>query len=155
MKLIELNESLDSAYPYEIKRRYATFFSAFFETPNGRVNVMFDKDIAREEDEASRWELVFTREVISKEQPNDIAYTTGKTGQGNELQVFATVLVIVQEFIQRYHPDIVEFTSDKEDGNRSSLYTRLVKRHLPKGYEVEYNEVSTATYFTVKRVPKS
>lgn len=144
MKLIELQESLDSVYPFKIKRQTVSNFAAMFETPDGAVHV----SITKSED---IWELVFVREILSPLR-GKLVTTTAKTSQGNPLQVFATVIAIAKEFVDQYHPDTVEFTAEKEDGNRSSLYTRLIKRHLPEGYEVVADHKGDyRSIFTLKR----
>lgn len=62
------------------------------------------------------------------------------TGTGNEMKVFATVLdIIINDVIPSYNPREITFDSDKMQDNKSTnrtrLYTRLVKKFLPKGWK--------------------
>jgi hypothetical protein len=61
-----------------------------------------------------------------------------KTGRGAELQVFSFVLRSIEELVARYSPDIIKFESDKASGNRTRLYSTMVKRIAPKlGYMLD------------------
>jgi hypothetical protein len=84
------------------------------------------------------WEIEFTEKT-----PGNSTY--GKTGSGNEMQVFSFVINSVKELVARYNPAEIEFGSAKEDGNRSALYTRLVNRIKIPGYHVANTVQDTYT----------
>jgi hypothetical protein len=80
------------------------------------------------------------------------------TGEGNEFVVFATIMDIVTDYVQRYHPD--ELTIGGVPG-RERIYTRLLNRKRSEienaGYELDgpqrmelphYGETSI---FTIKK----
>jgi hypothetical protein len=92
------------------------------------------------------WEIVF-------EERNETGYHFGKTGSGNELDVFNFVIKSTKEFIDRYRPLEIVFTASKEDSNRSKLYTRLINRFPVQGYEfVGTNQDNrTDDEFVIKR----
>jgi hypothetical protein len=75
----------------------------------------------------------------------------GKTGTGNELIVFSTVMTIIKDFI-RNDPSInkITFTSEKDEytsDNRSSLYKKMVKRYLPSGWKEKISDYHNYTQF--------
>jgi hypothetical protein len=94
---------------------------------------------------AEVWEIEFTERT-----PGDITY--GKSGSGNEMQVFSFVIESIKELIARYSPQELEFHSHKADGNRSALYKRMLNRIKIPGYSA--NEVmsgSTSDIFRIVR----
>lgn len=60
--------------------------------------------------------------------------TFSKTGSGSEMQVFSFVIESIKELIKRYSPDEISFSADKADGNRGSLYKRMLARIKMPGY---------------------
>jgi len=96
-------------------------------------------------DYAGVWDVVF----IEKSELGD---TFGKSGSGNELQVFSFIINSLKFFISKYSPDIITFTADKGDSNRASLYTRLVQRIKEPGYHLENIETDeTGKTFIIAR----
>lgn len=130
-----VTESLDTPYSYTISKNKSDSFAASFKSTNGKVVV--DSVLGAD---GLTWELMFQREF--KKPDGKVTMTTAKTDQGDEFKIFATVIAICIEFIALYHPTSIEFTSEKTDGNRSKLYTRLIKRHLPKTYELAVDKTS-------------
>lgn len=89
------------------------------------------------------WEIEFTEKT-----PGNVTY--GKTGSGNEMQVFSFVINSVKELIARYNPSEIEFGSAKADSNRSALYNKLINRIKIPGYHPA--EVKSDTYTDVFRI---
>lgn len=83
--------------------------------------------------------------------PGDTRFS--KTQSGNEMAVFSFVLDSLKEMTARYHPELIEFSSWKADGNRTALYVRMVKRYAPTvGYHLE--DVISGTsddHFVIRR----
>jgi len=86
------------------------------------------------------WEIDFV------EQSPEKGDTFGKTGSGNELQVFSFVIDCIKEVIAIHQPDRVSFTSDKSDVNRTKLYARIGKKVKIPGYHVEVAPAEYAGY---------
>lgn len=77
------------------------------------------------------WEIEFIENALNR------GSTYRKTGSGNEMQVFSFVFDSIKELVARYSPDEIEFSSDKSDGNRTKLYTRLANRIKLPGYTLD------------------
>lgn len=75
-------------------------------------------------------------------------HTYGKTGSGDELKVFSMVMASFKEFLDRYHPDVITFTADKdgESDTRAKLYSRIASKYL-KGFTGEKFEHGKTTHF--------
>ena len=78
-------------------------------------------------DDSGAWEIEFT-----EKQPGNVTY--GKSGSGNEMQVFSFVIESTKELIARYKPSEINFSSHKADGNRTALYQRMLSRIKIQGY---------------------
>lgn len=78
----------------------------------------------------------------------------GKTGKGNELQVFSFVKDSFQEFLSRYAPEAIAFTAQKESGdsnnNRANLYSRMIKR-LFKDWDIYLINHDDAVFFRISK----
>jgi hypothetical protein len=91
------------------------------------------------------WEIEFTERT-----PGNITY--GKSGSGNEMQVFSFVIESIKALVARYNPQELEFHSHKADGNRTALYKRMLSRIKIPGYSAD-NIVSgnTSDIFRIVR----
>lgn len=123
---MKLNEILNKKIDYEVVRAVGTLFHT-----QATIN---DREIhfsAIDEEDGS-WELSFGE----KKAGGKVSY--GKTGSGGELEVFSMVKASIEEFVQRYQPEQMHFTADKdgdEKGNtRADVYERLMKRFKIPGY---------------------
>lgn len=98
-----------------------------------------------EPDAATVWEIEFTERT-----PGNLTY--GKSGSGAELQVFAFVIESLKELISRYQPELIEFSSHKADGNRTSLYRRIGSKIKIPGYKLVHVDSSgTSDMFNIVR----
>lgn len=89
------------------------------------------------------WEVAFMEST-----PGNFTY--GKSGSGQELQVFSFIIESLKELVSRYSPEVIEFTSDKADGNRSSLYKRMATRIKIPGYHLApVDSVGPSDYFRI------
>lgn len=128
MKAIEvLNEIFNSDVPGKVTKRTATVFQT--RATIGERDIIFDG-----EGRDGEWEIAFT------ENHPKTGSTFGKTGSGNELQVFSFVLESLQLLISVYAPALVEFTSEKSDGNRTQLYSRIAKKVKIPGYHLDVKD---------------
>lgn len=92
------------------------------------------------------WEIEFT------EKSSQTGTTYGKSGSGNELQVFSFVIESLKELVSRYSPSMIRFDSHKADGNRTSLYKRLARRIKLPGYHLaDVESGNHSDFFTIVR----
>ena len=66
------------------------------------------------------------------------------------IQYFLVKLSII-EFIQRYSPERIVFTSAKDDGNRTNLYRKMIEK-FSKGHGYVINDIediSDSHHFTL------
>lgn len=122
--LITITEVFDTKFDFEVFRSTPYLFNT--RAMIGDRLVVFNSSMY-ERDDKHVWEIEFVEKRGAKS-------TYGKTGSGNELQVFSFVLDSIRELISRYHPDEIEFGSHKGDINRSKLYTRMFSKIKIPGY---------------------
>jgi hypothetical protein len=104
-------EVLDTKVPYEVIKATSHAFRTQAEI--GGRNVFFSATY-----DEDHWEIEFYE--IKKGM-----ISSGVTGSGAEFKVFAFVKSSTQEFIDRYKPDRIEFSSEKDSRSRAKLYVRL------------------------------
>ena len=142
MKAIEIvNEVFNSNVPGKVTRKTATTFQT--RATIGERDIIFDG-----EGRDGEWEVAFT------ENHPKTGSTFGKTGSGNELQVFSFVLESLQLLISIYSPVSVEFTSEKSDGNRSQLYSRIARKVKVPGYHLDVEDRVHRDLFRIVRDDK-
>lgn len=135
MKIYELiKESFTSKVPYEVRHESSNLFSTRAEIA-GRV-IVFTAE-AQQVGMESKPEIAWNVDFVER---RDGGITFKKTGSGAELQVFSFVLDSIRELIARYSPDLIKFESYKEDGNRSDLYSRMIRR-LSTGYGYKLDRI--------------
>ncbi len=115
----EVNEALDSSYPYEFKNN-----AYYFTTDAGeeyKVVLKGDKKV----------EVSFMARGENDQPKDDI------TGTGDSRKVFGTVINIVKDYVGQNQPDILLFAADNSEPSRVRLYNMLASqasKALP-GYE--------------------
>jgi hypothetical protein len=141
MVLLEL---FDAHYPYEVTRKTERNFSAVFTSDNGHT-VLFFIDRA-----GPAWDAGFSQNLGTRENPK---WSTLITGKGDEYRIFGTIMKIMSDFIKEYQPEMITFTAEKSEGDRNRLYDKMVKRHVPAGYEydISHNSSDYRSYFVLKR----
>jgi len=138
MKLYEL---MDTKVDYEvIKARGGVFHTEA--TIGGRV-IAF----AAIEEMDGEWEISFGE----KKEGSKTAY--GLTGSGAAPEVLAMVKASMLEFVERYQPEKMYFTADKENDkdNRARVYDRMIKRFNIPSYKYMKGDFGAATRFTLTK----
>lgn len=100
------------------------------------------------QDDPETWTIDF-----HEKGPKGVTYK--KSGSGKEIEVFNFIIKSVQEFITRYHPEHVSFSSDKSDENRTDLYRRMVARisRFAPGYQLtSVDDRGSYDYFLISKV---
>lgn len=135
---MKLNELMDSKVPYDVIKDNATKFQTV-----AKIGDRFITFTAFNDGDQG-WDVAFYE---SKDHHSPQTYA--KTGSGDELKVFSMVMASFKEFMDRYHPTMITFSADKDDGSdtRAKLYRRMVDRYL-KGWKREEIEHGKTTHFT-------
>lgn len=116
-----LNELFSQAYPfnrysnsnnvqYEFSTAEGKRVTVVFVISNFNFNFISKKTV-------KGWELFF-----------DVDGQMHVTGKGETFMVFATVVEIVKDFIEKNKPQVLVFTADKGDRSRVDLYATMVKK---------------------------
>lgn len=141
-----LTEAFDKPYNYRVTYKSKDTFLAKFETDEGD-EVQFAADRYDDPEDNEVWEIYFERN-----------YAVDKTGGGDAMRIFATVIQIIQDFIKQMDPEQMTFSAlkgeqrTKEKDSREKLYSRLIKKYLSKKYKVDERPAAVGTiwYFTKK-----
>lgn len=115
----------------------------------------------------NRWKFAFTRHTINPGIMNRVrgavgmdkkmsAGTYGKTDQGNQTEVFSTVVAALKQFYSQYDPLQLSFTADKGDAgmdtSRASLYATMVRRMFKRTeYDVQVDDAGGFDQFTITK----
>lgn len=115
----------------------------------------------------NRWKFAFTRHtpkpgIMNRMrsavgmEPKVSAGSYGKTGQGNQAEVFSTVVAALKQFYSQYDPLQLSFTADKGDAgvdtSRSSLYASMVRRTFNRQqYDIKIDDEAGFDQFTITK----
>ena len=99
------------------------------------------------QDDPETWTIDF-----HEKGPKGVTYK--KSGSGKEVDVFNFIIKSVQEFVSRYQPENVSFSSEKSDQNRTNLYKRMVARinRIAPGYQLaSVTDRGSYDYFLISK----
>jgi hypothetical protein len=118
-------------------------YEADVKLPNGRsLEIQF----SGVEFDYVAWHVLFT-----------VDNSISKTGGGDAMKIFATVIAAMEAFIKKVKPEEINFSADKEGvkggSSREKLYSALIKRFASKmGYKIEIaQEYVDSTVYHLKR----
>ena len=138
-----ISEAFDKPYPFRLKKIDDMEYEADVNLPDGRsLEIQF----SGVEYDHIAWHVLFT-----------VDYSILKTGEGDAMRIFATVIAAMQAFVKKVKPEEVTFSADKEGvkggSSREKLYAALIKRFAGKmGYKVEIaQQYSDSTVYHLKR----
>ena len=127
----KVQEAFDNPYPITWEYLKPTGASSAI----GKVDDGSALDIHISEDPAGIYEIEFARGQSNKNM--------GRTGQGDEFRIFATVQAAMLEWweqLDKTSAKKITFYANKEDGNRSRLYKRFLKMWGDKSeWDIEVN----------------
>lgn len=133
MLVNELFEALTDPAPFKVLGRSdEEYFAAEFMSNGRKIKFTADKN-----DDV--WSLEFAQVDNVTGDPYGDRHQFKKTGRGGEFQVFATIKAIIDQFIKDYRPNVMYFTSDKDDTSRSTLYKTLSQKFVPANYDLVIN----------------
>ena len=135
-------EALDKPYPYKTvtdptKGKDAGRGKYEFGKGKDKVVVNVIRTHWHGETEEAVWDVNFER-----------GGSVEKTGQGDSLKIFATVLDILKKFVKDKDPSHVNFAAEKaadDKGSRGKLYLRLAKKFFGKDYKIR-TDISRSSY---------
>lgn len=83
-------------------------------------------------------------------------YDFGLTNTGNQFKVLSTVMACLADYIENKNPRSLTFNAlkgsdDKSSDSRPKVYTRLLKRRLPKNWIVDYSETNEFVQYRLYR----
>jgi hypothetical protein len=141
MRLNEINEAFNTVVDKEVVKSSNNLYIA-----KANIGDRIITFTASYDNYSDAWEIIFSE----KKDDNSLG-TYSKTGSGNELQVFSFVIDCVKDLISQYQPGVVEFTADKTDENRASLYKRIAHRIKNIGYDIDTINCHGNTHFRFTR----
>lgn len=99
------------------------------------------------------WYFSFTRRAAGA---HSWTSTMAKTGEGNEVEVFSSVVAAVTKFFNEYDPDVFLFSAEKvfddpRTRSRANLYQRMAKRLAGASYELETDNDYDIIHFMLKK----
>jgi hypothetical protein len=143
MHINSVLEAFDNPYSFSSIDRHKnevglpeSSFSSSFKTSDGtNVIVYFDPDIER-----GAWDIHFERETAKG------GYSENITDQGDAFKIYATVLKIIKQFIEKKSPTKINFSARKIEysgegrntKSRAKLYDRMVNKFSSQmGYKLK------------------
>ena len=96
--------------------------------------------------EKSRWDFSFalTHTIQTKNGPYN-KREFGDSGTGNAFIVYATVVAVLREFINKVKPGIIDFEGHKADsgsGNKAGLYDRMMRKLGAEAQQMGYTPIT-------------
>lgn len=123
-----------------------------FTSPDGIPYLWYAKQNKYDD---TAWEIVFGAKTGKTFRGND-KIDIGKTGTGNQMRIFATVLDITDEFVEYFEYEVrnLYFTADKDDGmSRQKLYKKILQHRMPDGFALGGAEDrGDEVHFTLNRI---
>jgi len=120
-------ESFNQPYDYTWVERDHRWWFGNFKTENDDLVelIILDRQPGQPDD---TWNITFNRNK-----------NVGVSGKGNAFQIYATIIVMVKEFIKTKNPARIVFSASKERGtSRAVLYNQMLKRFANQiGYSFE------------------
>ena len=140
MKLFELRTTLDwewetvdddtlMAHFFVNDKHYAVGFE-LFDFPGAKVV-------------GNRWDVSFALIPPGGEPTQEI------TGTGDAPTVFAAVMAIVQEFLEKHKPDLLAFSANEPE--RFRLYSRLLRILERQGWETDERKLGDSMIYELSR----
>jgi hypothetical protein len=144
-----LQELLNSDVKYKIVRASSGSFKT--RATIGKRDILFTASKNDHTDGLDSWSLEF--EQISVDATGRKEFTFRKTNGGRPLEVFSMVKASIEEFLQRYHPEEIRFSAEKDDDGddtRPQVYKRLLAKALPSFELVDEDDSHGEVFFVYR-----
>lgn len=146
MKLLEILDSKIKNFTahYEDDNPDAITMDVYAKIGNRKINFYGESSLKKDK---SFWEVHFAEEDL-----DDPSTRTHKlTKSGNEFEVFSFIKQCMEIMIDKYDPDIIYFTAEKEEGsNRAKLYEKLLRKNLV-GYDIHIVTAAGKVKFVLEK----
>lgn len=138
---MKLNELMNSKVDYEVVKAHGGVFHTQAKI-NGRII-----DFSAIEEMDGEWEIAFGE----KNENGKTSY--GLTGGGAAAEVLAMVKDSILEFVERYQPEKMYFTADKDNGkdSRARVYERMIRRFNIPSYKYSTGDFGGSTRFSLTK----
>ena len=137
---MKLDEILGKPLDYKIAEQTKSFYQVEFTAGKREIRFIAQNESLEYGDEDDgEWMIEFG------ETTSDGSVAHGKTGSGNEFEVFATLKSILVDFIEKRNPTAILFSADKDKkNNRARVYAKMFQKNLPAGWHLEKDETPVA-----------
>lgn len=147
-----LDEAFDQPYPITWEEGDYDSQDALARLPDGHnLSINFNLESGGPEGMDEEWHVEFWRN-------NSLEVT----GEGDAYRIFATVMVAIQEFIEKENPERISFSASKEvepgqnSQSRAKLYDRLVQRYARAwGYKSTRADRGDVVVYELVRLKRS
>jgi hypothetical protein len=125
-----LLEILDRKIDYTVVRDTPDRFTAKAQIGQRLINISIEPDELGAEPDA--WNVVFWESDLKGQ-----GFKVHATKSGNELEVFALVKEVMQDFVKKRNPAVLIFSAEKQSGSRAKLYNSFLTRFKLPNYKYE------------------
>jgi hypothetical protein len=145
-----ISEALDNPYPFKWSEKDGGF--VFFPDPNNQ-KVLYTVMTLEDPEYPQRLNILFHY----TDEDKNIQGTTDMTGTGNAFRIMATVVKIVNFYLDSYGPNkynIIEFSAKSADHGKVVLYKRLaqqLKNQLGPKWELDVFKNSYQVVFELSK----
>ena len=143
----EFRESFDAPYPVRLKKHKdptGPYYRAEFKPADGsKIVVLIDSREHIDDYDELQWRLSFVRDG-----------KTVRTGQGDAMRIFSTVLKLTQDFVKKENPKYLEVNASKlrDPGeSRERLYDRMLKKYAGSKYKIDMRKSGDDTTWYLTR----
>ena len=121
----ELDEALDSPYPYQKVQDEPANMTYKFTTKDNKLYGVYT-DVWKNVPEPGQTEIVIGFSLDDAENTYTRNYKIQNTGDAR--RVFSTVVAIVKEIADRRKPNVLKFSASKSEPSRVRLYNTMIQR---------------------------
>jgi hypothetical protein len=146
MRFKEINESFDAPLQWHWASYGRALQRAEFEVGDGDDAIEYKVRFQGDDDDVH----------VSFDAMIDGKSSMGMTGTGSANRVLATVIDIVQSFLEDRQPKGFHFTAFADEGSRVSLYKRMARTLHAPGYDLEVtHDMKSQTIFLYTKTGRS
>lgn len=92
---------------------------------------------------------IHDNELLFQDEKGNINIT-GKR-KSESFRIMSTVVSIALEYIKKHKPEKLRFSATSSEQSRINLYTKMVRKMLPKDYDLNINQTALSTSYRLKK----
>lgn len=134
---MKLAEILDKPLPFKFTLKTGKFRASFMA---GEREIIFEaenEEVLYGEADNGEWSILFGQKRRGRSRPGNDGLQFDLTGGGNEFEIFATLKTIIVKFIEKCSPRVINFSADKREPSRVTIYQKMFSRNLPAGWKLQ------------------